>query len=401
MTTNGHSRAIGSSAPWAATSMPVRRDGPPYHMTEMIEAEPVLARRILDRLSDPEGAAAELARRIRSTVAAGRPVIVTGCGTSEHAAQALAEILRDGLRIVGLPSTHGAGGSPVAVQAFEAALDETLGAEAGILVAVSHEGATWATNEALAAARAAGVETALITVSDRSPGAALAEVVVTTAELDASWCHTVGYLSPVLAAVAIAAHIRGERPDVATVESLLAAALTPDRIATTERVASGLAGVDRVIVVAGGADRVAARELVLKIEEGTHLPAAMRDLETLLHGHLAGMDERTGVVAILADRRSLDRRIERLRTALAACAEIRASAAAIVTETASDGLPSALTPLGRLVVGASDSLAPAVGALLATAIPLQLLTERIARARGVDPDPIRRDDPAYLRAASV
>ena len=37
---------------------------------------------------------------------------------------------------------------------------------------------------------------------------------------------------------------------------------------------------DRVIIVAGGADRVAARELVLKIEEGTHLPAAMRDLET-------------------------------------------------------------------------------------------------------------------------
>ena len=42
---------------------------------------------------------------------------------------------------------------------------------------------------------------------------------------------------------------------------------------------------------------IAARELTLKIEEGTHIPAAFRDLETLLHGHLAGMDERTGLVA--------------------------------------------------------------------------------------------------------
>ena len=401
MSANGHSPVPGSPAAWAPTSMPARRDGPPYHMTEMIEAEPALARRILDRLSDPNGAAAELARRIRAAAASRRPVIATGCGTSEHGAQAVAAIVGEGLRIVGLPSASGAGGSPVAAQAFEAALDETLGSESGILVAISHEGATWATNEALVAARARGIETALITVSDRSPGAALADVVVTTAELDTSWCHTIGYLSPVLAAVAIAAHIRGERPDAPAIESLLAAALTPDAIAATEEVAARLAAVDRVVVVASGADPIAAHELVLKIEEGTHLPAAMRDLETLLHGHLAGMDERTGVVAILADRHALDRRVERLRTALAACSEIRSPAGAIVSRAASEAIPAALTPTGRIVVDGADSLAPAVGALLATAIPLQLLTERLARALGVDPDPIRRDDPAYLRAASV
>jgi hypothetical protein len=48
-----------------------------------------------------------------------------------------------------------------------------------------------------------------------------------------------------------------------------------------------------------------------------------------------------------------------------------------------------------------SSLPDAVAALLATAVPLQLLTERIARVRGVNPDPIRRDDPAYLRAAEA
>jgi hypothetical protein len=30
-----------------------------------------------------------------------------------------------------------------------------------------------------------------------------------------------------------------------------------------------------------------------------------------------------------------------------------------------------------------------------------MLTERLARARGTNPDPIRRDDPAYLAAADA
>ena len=42
-----------------------------------------------------------------------------------------------------------------------------------------------------------------------------------------------------------------------------------------------------------------------------------------------------------------------------------------------------------------------VAALLGTATPLQLLTERLARARGTDPDPIRRDDPRYRSAADA
>ncbi len=42
-----------------------------------------------------------------------------------------------------------------------------------------------------------------------------------------------------------------------------------------------------------------------------------------------------------------------------------------------------------------------VAALLGTATPLQLLTERLARARGTNPDLIRRDDPVYAGAAEA
>jgi hypothetical protein len=42
-----------------------------------------------------------------------------------------------------------------------------------------------------------------------------------------------------------------------------------------------------------------------------------------------------------------------------------------------------------------------VAALLGSAAPLQLITERLARARGTNPDPIRRDDPRYRAAAEA
>jgi len=40
------------------------------------------------------------------------------------------------------------------------------------------------------------------------------------------------------------------------------------------------------------------------------------------------------------------------------------------------------------------------GSLLASAMALQLLTERLARARGVDPDTLGREGPAQLAAHS-
>src|SRR5204862_2538670 len=81
--------------PWAGSEMPSRRDGPPFHMTEMIEAEPALAARVLRRLAEPASGAARLAAAIRDAAERAAPILVTGCGTSEHAAQAVVEALRE------------------------------------------------------------------------------------------------------------------------------------------------------------------------------------------------------------------------------------------------------------------------------------------------------------------
>ncbi len=386
--------------PWVSSSQPSMRSGPPYHMTEMIEAEPALSARVLERHEAVGSGAAELARVIRRTVRAGDPVVVTGCGTSEHAALGVADILRAAVREAEVRATgHGTRHEPLAVQAFELSLDPPA---SGLVIGISHEGGTTATNAALEASRAAGARTAIITVSERSPGAESADIVVETGELDQSWCHTVGYLSPLVAAAASGAHLTGRPVDAAfrdSVQELVASGV--DRASIAESVADRLAERSSVLVIASGADRTAGRELVLKIEEGTWVPAAYRDLETFLHGHLAAAEESHGLVVILADRDGRDARLARATGALRAARGVGMEAAAIMAADAAADLPTDLTPAGRIVIPEAPALPSPVAALLGTATPLQMLTERLARARGVNPDAIHRDVDRYREAAEA
>ena len=89
-------------------------------------------------------------------------------------------------------------------------------------------------------------------------------------------------------------------------------------------------------------------------------------------------------------------RLARARQALAAARVIGLRAAAIVAAGVDAELDPDLTPAGRLVVAEAPDLPAPVAALLGSATPLQLLTERLARARGTNPDLIRREDPVYL-----
>jgi fructoselysine-6-P-deglycase FrlB-like protein len=265
------------------------------------------------------------------------------------------------------------------------------------VIAVSHEGGTPATNAALAACRTAGARTAIVTVSDRSPGAALADIVVTTQELDQNWCHVIGYLAPILAFAAVGARISGRPPDPEAAADLIARGV--DQAAAAEGLAARFADATRLLVIASGSDRPAGRELVLKMEEGTWLPSAYRDLETFLHGHLPAVDASTALVLILTERQRRAERARRAADVLRATKVLDVRAAAILAEPLDTELPRDLTPAGRLLVPDAPGLPAPVAALLGSAAPLQLITERLARARGTNPDPIRRDDPRY-RAAS-
>jgi fructoselysine-6-P-deglycase FrlB-like protein len=161
-----------------------------------------------------------------------------------------------------------------------------------------------------------------------------------------------------------------------------------------------LPGACPILTVATGADRTAARELVLKFEEGTWIPAAMRDLETFLHGHLPSTDPGTALIMILTERRARAERVARTRQALEAAGVIGIRVGAILAADAAAELDPTLTPLGRIVIPETPGLPAPVGALLGTATALQLLVERLARLAGTNPDPIRRTDPVYAGAAA-
>ncbi len=311
-------------------------------------------------------AAAGLGELAALVASSGGPVVLTGCGTSEHAAMAGAAMLRE----VGVPA--------VARDAFEASLDPQ---EGGVLIAISHEAGTEATLAAAAAAGARGARCTLITARPGEAPEGLATIA--TPVRDTSWCHTVGYLSPMLAFYGLATRVAGSEPAPEPVSAAIAGVMERRR-ALAER-ASALIGCSRLLAVGSGADEITGRELSLKIEEGVHLPVTPLGLEKALHGHLPAADERTGLVVLRLDPRSGAERDARAENLLAAARVLRMPAVVVGT----DELP-----------GSAD-LPPVAGALLTGALAAQLLTLELVHAAGTNPDLIRREEPLYREAAEA
>jgi glucosamine--fructose-6-phosphate aminotransferase (isomerizing) len=249
-------------------------------------------------------------------------LLFTGCGTSFHAAQTGGE----------------------AVQALDLATQPRR--DADLLVALSHEGTTWITLEAV---RAWQGPTWLITGAQESPLASESDhVIVVTPEIEQSWCHTASYTS----AVAALAALRAE--DILWLPDAVAEALQQD---------VGEPPLGRVLVAGAGDAWPTAQEGVLKLREGAHLPAEAHHTEQLLHGHLAAVDETVRAYVL-------------------------------------DGPRAADAVRALEVLGCQTTLVPTVHPVV-DIVFFQLLTLAAAEARGVDPDPIRTDDERWKRARAA
>jgi glutamine---fructose-6-phosphate transaminase (isomerizing) len=277
---------------------------------EAVQAQPDWLRRVpIDRRL-PEGRA-----------------VFTGCGTSFHAAQTGGE----------------------AVQALDLVLRPER--EADVLVAISHEGGTPVTLEAV---QAWNGPTWLITgAPDSAIAQAADEVVVATPGIEESWCHTASYTC----AVATIAALNGE--DVAWLPDAVAAEL--------ERPAEP-SDHERFLVVGAGRDWPTAQEAALKLREGAFLAAEPQQTEQLLHGHLAAVDETVRCFVLEGEGRAA----ERARDAVAALTEL--------------GCEVELVPTRHPVVDI---------------VRFHLLTLALAERRGVNPDHIRTDDERWKRARAA
>jgi glucosamine--fructose-6-phosphate aminotransferase (isomerizing) len=258
-------------------------------------------------------------------VPADASVLFTGCGTSFHAALACGP----------------------AAQALELVLGNAPPAD--VLVAISHEGETALTREAV---RAFAGETWLVTGAPESPLAhEVGHVVVATPEVEESYCHTASYTC----AVAAGRALRGE--DV----SGLAAAVERELAAPP----LGASAHERFLVAGAGRDTPTVLEAVLKLREGAHVVAEAHHTEQLLHGHLAAVDPSVRCFVLEGEGRAA----ERARDAMRALAEL--------------GCEVTLVPTSHAVVDI---------------VRFQRLACDLAEARGVDPDLIRWDEEPWDRA---
>jgi glutamine---fructose-6-phosphate transaminase (isomerizing) len=347
---------------WLTDEYPELRAGPPWVMEEMILAERDLPAAILEGAGEET---AQVAGAIRDAVALSAPIVVTGCGTSEHGAMAVAALIAEAM--------------PDAWVEAREALDATVRPRAGgLCIGVSHDGGTRATRLALESAKKAGAVTAAITAHPATSVPEAADYVVVTPFHDRSWCHTVAYVSAILAGAGIAGT---GIPAARLTEAIDAAVAARPRIAEAAR---SIHGGRRILTAGLGADFVTARELALKIEEGARIPANAHRLETTLHGHLAGCDAgSTALVRVALDPGGGTLAAER-------GADLDAALGVI-------GIPSVVLgePLGLVAAGS------VVEALISGAVGLQLLTLELAHAAGTNPDLIRREERAYREAAAA
>ena len=272
-----------------------------------------------------------------------------------------------------------------------AALDARAG---GVCIAISHNGATQATLLALEAARAAGATTALITARAEGPIAAHADHVIVTPFSDASWCHTLAYVSALLAGGALAGASPATMIDSARAAITSTLALRHTLEESASRFRRG-----RVVTAGLGIDYIAARELALKIEEGARVPATAHQLEALLHGFLAGCDAATTTVVLLgADPRFGIRRDLRLALVARAAEAIGIPTIAIAPAAVLAALPDTAE---RVEIALPDGPDGLLVALLEGAVALQLLTLGLVHAAGTNPDLIRREEAPYRAAAQI
>ena len=125
---------------------------------------------------------------------------------------------------------------------------------------------------------------------------------------------------------------------------------------------------ERWLVAGAGRDWPTAQEAVLKLREGAWVAAEAHELEQLLHGHLAAIDESVRCFVLEGEGRAAARAAQ----AVEALREL--------------GCDVTLVPTSNSVVDI---------------VPFQRLTVDLGERRGTEPDRIRRHDDRWARAAAA
>jgi glutamine---fructose-6-phosphate transaminase (isomerizing) len=324
------------------------------------------------------------AREAARLLAGKRRVYLTGIGTSYHAT------------LVGEWLLRGAGVDARAVMSYDFASYPDiypLPADDAVIV-MAHSGVKTFSSQALARAVAAGATTLSVgSLSAEHPGS---QLVLRTVEREKSAAFTASHTGAmfVLAQVATTLAEDAGHPAAATLRDALQA--LPDQVADVlarEREIAPIAeqAKARLIYAAGaGPNAATALEAVIKAREAATSQIDGLALEQFLHGPLVTVNaEDFGVL-------------------------VNVKGAAPATAQRTDEIAGVLAGIGTplWVIGGATSRTPdatvfdlpevpeLVSPILAV-VPVQMLAQQLAVARGANPDRFRREDPRYADALST
>ncbi|MDA8345883.1 MAG: SIS domain-containing protein [Thermaerobacter sp.] len=301
---------------------------------------------------------------------AGRPVVLTGCGTSLYAAQLASDYIAQ------------CGGDVPAVSA------RTLLERAGglprerTIVAFSHSGGTPAVLDLLLKARKQSVSTVVVTGFPESEAASLATAVVSTGYAqELSWCHTISFsLSSLTGLLLLEASAAGGLPADLPLPRPAQVSTAVEQILAREdviRTAAAAVHLGTTFVLSSGEVQALATETGLKLAEAAYLPNQPLELEQFFHGYIPATDNESTVIAVLPP------------SARTRAADLRQVASVVGFHLLALDLPT----LQRLAPATDAESFP-----WAAAAYLQLFAYHVALRRGTDPDRLRRENPVYLAA---
>lgn len=327
----------------------------PFHMHDMMLGQPGFVRETLEGM-----------RRVdaRTFLGSTRHLLVTGCGTSYHAACIGARVLQEALP----------GSTVHPVHAYDLLHGFVLPADATVL-GVSHSGATSTTNQALGVARRSGVATRGLC---GIPGSRMAEVaeemLVIGSVHDHSWANTMSYTTQLTAFARLAEAVAPEPRElfpsgVEGVAPLLKQALACE--SRVRRLAKKVAARSRLTCVGSGLDETTALEGALKIRETCSFPASGYHVEQFLHGPFLSLDRRDAVVALRSSDDD-DRETEILHGLARTGAAVSTAGEAEDVDVRLPAAPSLLRPIVSVV-------------------PLQFLAYYVALEKKANPDIMRSD----------
>jgi glucosamine--fructose-6-phosphate aminotransferase (isomerizing) len=306
----------------------------------------------------------------RKALSGAQRLVLTGCGTSFHAAMYGAKLLQAAL------------GAECVVEAIHAydLVYGPLPPRKSTILGVSHSGSTPMTNRALARAKRARLRVlGVCGLPDSNMGKIVDRNLVIGSTHDRSWANTMSYTTQLTAFATLASQQRRDWVDVTRgitrMPQVIRNALQTER--AVRGAARGVARHERVTFLGAGFDEITAFEAALKIRETCGLTASAYHPEQFLHGPFLSLDRSESIVF-------LRNREDGARADVARGALLKTGAAVTVIgehPRASIRLP-----------GTHPYLRPII-----SVIPMQFLAYYAALARHANPDIMRTDIPR-LRA---